>query len=78
MPEDAMLGRKGKVIAKFTINRDGKLADGSLGVVESSGRKDLDSAALSAIKSSAPFKGFPQGFAGPASIFDLPFFITSQ
>lgn len=71
MPETAQLGRQGRVVVRFRINKDGTLPTGSLALEESSGRKDLDDAALSAIRSAAPFKKFPQEFAGPS--IDLRF-----
>lgn len=64
MPEAAQLGRQGRVVARFKIKRDGSLQTGSPALEETSGRKDLDGAALSGIKSAAPFKKFPQEFTG--------------
>lgn len=73
MPEDAMLGRKGRVVVRFGVKKDGSLADGSPAVETSSGRKDLDGAAVSAIKGAAPFKHFPSEFAGPSIELRLTF-----
>jgi len=68
-----MLGRKGRVVVRFQVKRDGLLADGSPVVETSSGRKDLDGAAFSAIKSAVPFKHFPQEFAGSSIELRLTF-----
>jgi len=64
-PESAKSGAKGEVVVGFLIRKkDGSLEDESPLLEVSSGRKDLDDAALSAIKSAAPFKKFPQEFSG--------------
>jgi len=68
-----MLGRKGRVVVRFQVKRDGLLADGSPVVETSSGRKDLDGAAFSAIKNAVPFKHFPQEFAGSSIELRLTF-----
>jgi TonB family protein len=65
MPREAQLGAKGRVVIRFQIRRDGSLGVGFPEVEVTSGRKNLDDAAIHAIKHSAPFKRFPQEFQGP-------------
>ena len=68
-----MLGRKGRVVVRIKVKKDAALADGSPVVETSSGRKDLDGAAFSAIKGAAPFRHFPPEFAGPSIDLRLTF-----
>jgi len=65
MPEEARRGTKGRVVIRFQVKKDGSLVEGFQMLESSSGSKDLDNAALSAIKSAAPFKRLPDEFTGP-------------
>ena len=76
MPEDARLGRKGRVVVRFRINKDGALPNGSPALEESSGRKDLDGAALSAIRARLHSNSFLKSLMVQASTCGL-FFSTT-
>jgi len=62
IPEEARLGRKGRVALVFNIERDGKVGD--LRVTETSGADSLDQASLAAVTTSSPFLKLPDGFSG--------------
>jgi TonB family protein len=64
MPQEAYAGLKGKVVVRFTIQKNGKLARTPM-VESNSGNKQLDNAAVSAIRTSAPFDHLPEAFKGP-------------
>lgn len=64
MPQEASAGLKGKVVLRFTIQKSGKLARTPM-VEANSGNKQLDNAAVSAIRTSAPFEHLPEAFKGP-------------
>ena len=64
MPQEAKAGLKGRVIVRFKIQKNGKLARVPM-VESSSGSKGLDNAAVSAIRTSAPFEHLPEPFKGP-------------
>jgi TonB family protein len=55
-------GKIGKVVIDFSILREGAVADVRL--VESSGDKKLDKAAVEAITASSPHAALPPGFKG--------------
>jgi TonB family protein len=55
-------GKVGKVVIEFSILREGTVADVRL--VESSGDKKLDKAAVGAITASSPHAALPPGFKG--------------
>jgi TonB family protein len=65
MPESAALGDKGRVVIRFQIQKDGTLLVKEPTVEASSKKGPLDKAAVSAIRSSAPFQHLPEGFRGP-------------
>ena len=64
MPQEAKAGVKGRVMIRFKIQKNGKLARVPM-VESSSGSKELDNAAVSAIRASAPFGHLPEAFKGP-------------
>jgi TonB family protein len=64
MPQEAKSGLKGKVVVRFKIQKNGKLARRPM-VESNSGNKQLDNAAVSAIRTSAPFEHLPEAFKGP-------------
>jgi len=64
MPQEASAGLKGKVVVRFTIQKNGKLARTPM-VESSSGNKQLDNATVSAIRASARFEQLPDAFKGP-------------
>ena len=65
MPESAQLGDKGRVVVRFQIQKDGTLLVKEPAVEASSKKGPLDKAAVSAIRSSAPFQHLPEAFRGP-------------
>lgn len=65
MPESAMMGDKGIVVITFHINRDGSVPMGDPALVRTSGKEPLDTAAMSAIRTSSPFEPLPPQFSGP-------------
>lgn len=71
-------GIEGTTVLQFTIRRDGYLEE--VRVLESSGFKMLDEAALTAIRDAAPFAPFPQSQSGTTLRLQLPivFRLTSR
>jgi TonB family protein len=65
MPQDAMMGAKGRVSVIFTIQPDGTLSLEGPAVETSSREKSLNEAAVASIRKSAPFSPLPQTFHGP-------------
>ncbi len=59
-PGAAARGISGDLIIRFTINKNGKL--GSIELVRTSGYKDLDDAALKALKDASPFWPLPESW----------------
>ena len=51
-----------RVILKYEIKKDGTLGD--YDVIKSSGDKNVDKAAIKALKKSSPFEPLPEGFTG--------------
>jgi TonB family protein len=78
MPESARMGDKGKVVVRFSIQRDGTLGSQMPTVEESSKKKQIDNAAVQAVRSAAPFDHLPVDFSGPAAevrlifVYNLP------
>jgi TonB family protein len=62
IPELIRSGTKGKVVIIFDIHRNGRIDN--LQVVKSSGLSPYDRAAVSSLKLSEPFPGFPHAFKG--------------
>ena len=62
IPELIRSGNKGKVVIIFDIHRNGRIDN--LQVVKSSGLSPYDRAAVSSLKLSEPFPGFPHAFKG--------------
>ena len=73
MPAEVQLGTKGRVTVHFAVRQDGSL-QGDPQVEASAGKKQLDEAALLAIKHAAPFKHFPQGFSHSEVALRMTFF----
>lgn len=65
MPESANMGEKGMVFITFQINPDGSVPGPDPTLERTSGKDPLDSAAMSAIKTSNPFDPLPSQFHGP-------------
>ena len=64
LPESILNGEKGVVGIRVHIEKDGSLRQGAVRIVSSSGKKDMDRAAQSAIRAAAPFGTYPEGYVG--------------
>lgn len=62
IPESARLGRRGKVLIQFAVNRDGSVP--KLVIATSSGTDAFDRAAVAGISASNPFPPLPDEFHG--------------
>jgi TonB family protein len=62
MPESVYLGDQGVVAVTFRINADGSFPAESMNLDRSSGKDPLDTAAMSAIRTSSPFEPLPPQF----------------
>jgi TonB family protein len=62
IPELIRTGTKGKVVVIFDVHKNGRTE--SLEVLRSSGLSPYDRAAVSSVKLSEPFPGFPPAFSG--------------
>jgi TonB family protein len=71
LPESALNGEKGVVVVRVHIEKNGSLPEGAVTIVSSCGKKDMDAAARSAIRTAAPFGRFPKAYVG--SNLDLLF-----
>ncbi len=63
MPEIARMGKRGRVVVIFDIQRDGIVP--KLFLASTSGAEPLDRAALAGISASVPFPALPAEFRGP-------------
>jgi len=64
MPEEAKVGKEGKVSIVFNILRDGGLSAEGPKIEAGSGVEVLDNAAMNAVRFSEPFDALPQQFHG--------------
>ena len=71
IPESARLGRRGRVLVQFIIDRRGGVP--KLVIAESSGTTALDRAAVAGISASNPFPPLPANFQGPEIRLQLAF-----
>ncbi len=76
MPEDAKMGEKGAVAVVMTIQKDGTLTGQGPTTDVGSRYKDMDRAALEAVRASAPFERLPDGFKGTELKLRVTFFYT--
>jgi TonB family protein len=65
LPESLASGEEGTVTIRVQLRKDGSLSKDGLSVVCTSGIKDMDAAAQSAIQNGAPFEPLPQTYRGP-------------
>jgi TonB family protein len=66
IPESAKQGETGTVTVQFRIQQDGKVPNDSVKVVFSSGKKDMDDACLTVIRTAGPFEHLPEAFHSPS------------
>jgi TonB family protein len=71
IPESARLGRRGRVLVQFIIDRRGGVP--KLVIAESSGTAAFDRAAVAGISASNPFPPLPGGFQGTEIRLQLAF-----
>ncbi len=71
IPESARLGRKGRVLVQFIIDKRGGIP--KLVIAESSGAAALDRAAVAGISASNPLPPLPSGFQGSEIRLQLAF-----
>jgi TonB family protein len=74
IPESARLGEQGRCSIVFDIQKDGSVPQAKLELVSSSGKRELDLAAISGIRSSVPFPPLPQEFTGNHLLLQFNFF----
>jgi TonB family protein len=72
IPESARLGRRGKVLIQFVIDRSGAVP--KLVIAMPSGTDALDRAAVAGISASNPFPPLPPAYRGPQIRLQLAFF----
>jgi len=65
IPESVVLGERGRVVVRLQLQKNGAPLGQTPTIEVSSGKKSLDMAALTAIRSSAPFENLPEAFHGP-------------
>jgi TonB family protein len=71
IPESARLGRRGRVLVQFIINRRGGVP--KLVIAETSGTAAFDRAAVAGISASYPFPPLPNNFKGNEIRLQLAF-----
>jgi TonB family protein len=78
MPEEARMGEKGVMFVVFSIHPDGSLSADDPEIEAVSGHRELDKAALDAVRNSVPFDSLPQQFHGPYLKLRLVFFYNMK
>ena len=71
LPDSFVKGEKGVAVVRLQIQRDGTLSDKSPILLSSAGKKDMDEAALRAVRTPAPFGPLPEAY--PKASIDLEF-----
>ena len=71
IPESARMGRKGRVVIQFSVDRHGKVP--KLVIAEASGTEAFDRAAVAGISASNPFPDLPADFKGDQIRLQLAF-----
>jgi TonB family protein len=77
LPESALNGERGVVVVRVHIEKDGSLPNGTVRIVSSSRKKDMDAAAKSSILKAAPFGPLPEGY-GPNLDLLFTFYYNSE
>ena len=76
IPESAKLGRRGRVVLQFIINRDGSVP--KLVIASASGADALDRAAVAGISATNPFPPLPAEFRGDSVRLQFVFLYNMQ
>jgi len=76
MPESARMGRRGRVVIQFIINRDGSVP--KLVIATPSGADALDRAAVAGISATNPFPPLPAEFRGDSVRLQFVFLYNMQ
>lgn len=71
LPESVKHGQKGVVVLRGRLQKDGSFSDDGLAITTSSGKDDMDAAALSTLRAAAPFGPLPEKY--PGSNLELKF-----
>jgi TonB family protein len=74
LPKKAAAREKETAVVRVRIQKDGSLADKFVTIESSSGEKEFDAAALSAIRAAAPFGRLPEGYSGDHSDLLIGFY----
>jgi periplasmic protein TonB len=74
IPKSVAAGEREAVVVQVRIQKDGLLADKFVTIVSSSGEKEFDAAALSAIRTAAPFARLPEGYPSPYIDLQISFY----
>jgi TonB family protein len=77
LPESATDGEKGVVIVRVQVHKDGSLPQGGVRIVSSTGMKDMDVAAQSAIQTAAPFGPLPENLGSTLDLLFTFYFKSS-
>ena len=77
LPESAAGWKKGIVVVRFQIQKNGTLLDKSARIFSSSGKKDMDAAAPSAIRTAAPAP-LTEGYATTTLDLQFSFYYKSE
>jgi TonB family protein len=65
LPKSLASGEEGTVVIRVQLRKDGSLSADGLSVACTSGIKDIDTAAQSAIQNGGPFEPLPETYDGP-------------
>ena len=66
MPPSVQKGQQGRNTVQFQIMQDGSIPKDSVKLVSSSGKDDLDSASMQAIREAGPFIHLPDKYPQPS------------
>jgi TonB family protein len=74
LPESAANEKKGIVVIRLRVQKDGSFSDDAVAITTSSGKKDMDDASLASIRAAAPFGPVPAGYLGSSLELKFAFF----
>jgi TonB family protein len=78
LPDSFVKGERAVVVVRLQIQRDGTLSEKSPMIVSSSGKKDMDEAALRAIRVPLPFGPLPEAYPKPNIELQFRFFYNTS